>query len=898
MSKSLGNFIPAHQLASQYHPEVIRLFCIKSHYRQKVNFTHGALAEAADNLDRLYTPLMRCASASDIQSILKQTLPVYTDFNVADKSFSEAMGDDFNTPSALAALFAAAGRLNALTDTDTPPAQEELTYYIRCGQILGIFGTPAKDWFKQPRAKSDTAARLTPEEIEALIRKRTDARRRKDWQAADAVRDRLKQNGIIIQDKGEETIWQYEKSEGRHPFIKTNAFGGKSFGKFSGKPKREEDGERPFRPRREEGEDKGGERPFRPKREFGEGERSFRPKREFGEGERSFRPKREFGEGERSFRPKREFGEGERNSSPRREFGEGERTFRPRREFGEGERTFRPRREFGEGERTFRPRREFGEGERTFRPRREFGEGRGDRSFGTETALNREQPASDSGAAEGGERVFRSRRKFNPSEFRNNRDRGFEGNRSSERRNFGTDRRESESATGKSFGSRGRDFVPGRNDAGGRDFAPRNKFGEGGQSFSDRPRRNSSDGYKRPQYSSESGGGSRFSDRRERTEFGNGDRYVKRGEGFGARFDRGPRDRFEKGGSGDRDRNRGGGGYNKGKEAGSYEFKDKKGFAGTENKRLGEKTDFLPNKSFQHEKEYTENLNDITEADFVDGLPAADTSTGKNPDRKSASGKKYSAPEGKEHIYGFNAAVAVLNGNRKIYRIFCKPERESELMEIISQHDRLKSQGIVPEVRDFYDLTDICGTDEHQGVVIECSVYALKNEDDLWADMKHASQFAALDQVQDPHNLGAVIRNCAFFNIGGVIITADNSAPVNAAVAKASAGNLEQVNVYSVTNLTRVLERMKEDHFWIIGADMEGNDLRRTDAPDKFVLVLGSEGKGMRRLTAKTCDMTVSVKGNPAVESMNVASACSVMLYALTAGQSGKPADNPVLPDV
>ncbi len=136
-----------------------------------------------------------------------------------------------------------------------------------------------------------------------------------------------------------------------------------------------------------------------------------------------------------------------------------------------------------------------------------------------------------------------------------------------------------------------------------------------------------------------------------------------------------------------------------------------------------------------------------------------------------------------------------------------------------------------------------------------------------------------LDGVTDPHNLGAVIRSSDQFYADIVLIPSRNSARDNATVSKTSAGADNYVNIDVITNLSRAMDKLKKSGFWIYGADMSGNSISKTDLTGRVVLVMGSEGKGLRELTRNKCDNLVSIPTKGHVDSLNVSVAAGIMMY-------------------
>jgi 23S rRNA (guanosine2251-2'-O)-methyltransferase len=152
---------------------------------------------------------------------------------------------------------------------------------------------------------------------------------------------------------------------------------------------------------------------------------------------------------------------------------------------------------------------------------------------------------------------------------------------------------------------------------------------------------------------------------------------------------------------------------------------------------------------------------------------------------------------------------------------------------------------------------------------------------------KPQSLVLALDQIQDPQNLGAIMRSAECCGVDGVLIPEDRSTHVTPTVCKAAAGAVEYLNISLVTNLARCLRDLKEVGFWVVGTTLETDSpIKVEDAldfkwPEKVVLILGSEGKGMRRLTQESCDFLLHLPLTGKITSLNVAAAAAVFLYEI-----------------
>ncbi len=181
-------------------------------------------------------------------------------------------------------------------------------------------------------------------------------------------------------------------------------------------------------------------------------------------------------------------------------------------------------------------------------------------------------------------------------------------------------------------------------------------------------------------------------------------------------------------------------------------------------------------------------------------------------------------------------------------------------------------------------LDQLAGMDRHQDVIAELEDRSL-GEADLGAVLDEAGRdmlVLVLDGVQDPHNLGACLRTAEAAGVHAVIVPKDRSAGLTPVVRKTSAGASEVVPVLQVTNLARVLRSLKERGIWLAGtSDSAGEDIYQRDLTGPLALVMGSEGKGLRRLTAELCDFLVRIPMAGVIESLNVSVATGVCLYEI-----------------
>lgn len=233
-------------------------------------------------------------------------------------------------------------------------------------------------------------------------------------------------------------------------------------------------------------------------------------------------------------------------------------------------------------------------------------------------------------------------------------------------------------------------------------------------------------------------------------------------------------------------------------------------------------------------------------------------------------------------LFGIHAVQAALDYSpQNIRRAWIDSQRQdARLKQLI---DDLLALGITPEKTERKKLERMAEGKNHQGIVAAVELPAMLSEDRLKQDVEALNEIAfylVLDQVQDPHNLGACLRTADAVGAHGIIVTKDNAASITPTVCKVASGAAETVPVYQVTNLARVLRWLKEQNIWIMGAAGEAEQTiydMQLDIP--LALVMGAEGTGMRHLTRQHCDFLVKIPMAGQVESLNVSVAAGVMMY-------------------
>jgi 23S rRNA (guanosine2251-2'-O)-methyltransferase len=232
-------------------------------------------------------------------------------------------------------------------------------------------------------------------------------------------------------------------------------------------------------------------------------------------------------------------------------------------------------------------------------------------------------------------------------------------------------------------------------------------------------------------------------------------------------------------------------------------------------------------------------------------------------------------------LYGFHAVREALRGKRRKLLGINATEAAARRLE-----GEIAGAGLCPHIVTAEDLARRLGAGAvHQGVVLE----ALPLESlDLSDIVSQSGIVVVLDEITDPHNVGAILRTAAAFGVDAVVVTHRHAPEMAGVVAKAASGGLEHVAIVSVVNLARALERLGDSGYLRLGLDSEA-ELSLTKAPLRWpiALVLGGEGKGLRRLSRENCDFLVRLDMPGAIKSLNVSNACAVALSLLHAGPAG-----------
>ena len=223
-------------------------------------------------------------------------------------------------------------------------------------------------------------------------------------------------------------------------------------------------------------------------------------------------------------------------------------------------------------------------------------------------------------------------------------------------------------------------------------------------------------------------------------------------------------------------------------------------------------------------------------------------------------------------VYGRNVAKDLIRKNEKIKKIIIQENFDDK--ELISLIEKKKFNVQIKSKR---EIDDLC-PGVNQGIILDIPDYQYKN----LGDVLDQEILVLLDHLEDPHNLGAIIRTCEAAGIKAVVIPKDRQVQVNATVMKTSVGTLNNVDVVSVSNLNNTIKTLKDNGFWIVGTSLENSqDYREVDYSGKIALIIGNEGKGISDLVAKNCDFLVKIPMYGETNSLNASVAAGIMIYEI-----------------
>ena len=233
-------------------------------------------------------------------------------------------------------------------------------------------------------------------------------------------------------------------------------------------------------------------------------------------------------------------------------------------------------------------------------------------------------------------------------------------------------------------------------------------------------------------------------------------------------------------------------------------------------------------------------------------------------------------------IEGRNAAIEAFRSGKTIDRIYMLDGAKEGALQTVRREAAKHGTPIRYVSRQRLD--QMSETGRHQGVIAETAEYRYAEVEEILAKARETGEppfVVILDGIEDPHNLGAIIRTANAAGAHGVIIPGDRAAGLTATVAKASAGAINYTPVAKVTNLTRTIEQLKKEGLWFVCADMDGEPMTKLSLRGPIGLVVGSEGNGVGRLVKSKCDMVASIPLKGEINSLNASVAAGVLMYEI-----------------
>ena len=225
------------------------------------------------------------------------------------------------------------------------------------------------------------------------------------------------------------------------------------------------------------------------------------------------------------------------------------------------------------------------------------------------------------------------------------------------------------------------------------------------------------------------------------------------------------------------------------------------------------------------------------------------------------------------YIYGKNVAREKLYNNSKINKIYLSDKfNDREILDLIRKNN-IK----VSFVKNYELDKKVEGL--HQGIVMEIDDVKTYSYDEIIPNIKKENPvIVMLDHLEDPHNFGAIIRTSEALGVDAIIIPTDRSVKVNSTVVKTSAGAIEYIPIIRVVNLNDTIRKLKDDGYWIIATDMDGEDYSKIDYNMPVCIVIGNEGKGISRMVSENSDIIASIPMKGKINSLNASVSCAIVL--------------------
>lgn len=240
-------------------------------------------------------------------------------------------------------------------------------------------------------------------------------------------------------------------------------------------------------------------------------------------------------------------------------------------------------------------------------------------------------------------------------------------------------------------------------------------------------------------------------------------------------------------------------------------------------------------------------------------------------------------------IEGRNAVIEALRAGKPVDRLFILDGAQDGPIQTVRRE--AKKRGVTMKFVTKERLDQLSETGRHQGVIAYAAAYAYAEVEDILAAARAKKEppfIILLDNIEDPHNLGAIVRTANLAGAHGVIIPKNRAVGLTAAVARTSAGALNYTPVARVTNLGKTMEELKKEGLWFVCADMDGSTMYQLDLTGPIGLVIGSEGDGVGRLVKEKCDFVASIPMKGDIDSLNASVAAGVLAYEIVRQRSFK----------
>lgn len=233
-----------------------------------------------------------------------------------------------------------------------------------------------------------------------------------------------------------------------------------------------------------------------------------------------------------------------------------------------------------------------------------------------------------------------------------------------------------------------------------------------------------------------------------------------------------------------------------------------------------------------------------------------------------------------ELIYGRNACLEALNTGKVEELYIQKGNLKGSIEKVIG---RAKNKNVIIKTVDKKTLDNMANGEVHQGVIASISSFEYSSVEDILNEAKNREEdpfIVILDEIEDPHNLGAIIRSCETAGVHGVIIPKRRSASINSTVYKSSAGACNYLKVAKVTNINRTIDGLKEKNIFVYGTDGDAKSYyNKTNLTGPIAIVIGNEGKGISMQIKKNCDDLIKIPMRGKITSLNASNACAVVCY-------------------